>query len=125
MRDRYFLHKNLVGVLGRDTKGDLKAGSYLEVQVDGRQDAEDPGAAYLFLLLERRKPDASTMPPSEVNSFMMNFRRNRMQEERKRWAEDIETLMADFKMEFYDDMQRRITDEIKRRREAQKQNRGR
>ncbi|MHC5050560.1 MAG: SurA N-terminal domain-containing protein [Planctomycetota bacterium] len=124
MRDRYFLHKNLVGVLGRDTKGDLKAGSYLEVQVDGRQDAEDPGAAYLFLLLERRKPDASTMPPSEVNSFMMNFRRNRMQKERERWAEDVETLMADFKMEFYDDMQRRIDEELKRRREARKQRRG-
>ncbi|MHC4135271.1 MAG: SurA N-terminal domain-containing protein [Planctomycetota bacterium] len=120
MRDRHFLHKSLVGVLGRDTKDQLKAGSYLEVQVDAWQDAEDPGAAYLFLLLERKKPDASTVPPSEVNSFMMNFRRTRMQEEHKRWAEDIETLMADFKMEFYDDMQRRITDELKRRREAQK-----
>jgi len=120
MRDRHFLHKNLVGVLGRDTKNELNAGSYVDVQVDARQDAEDPGAAYLFLLLERRKPDASTVPPSEVNSFMMNFRRNRMQEERKRWVDDIEVLMADFKMEFYDDMQRKITDELKRRREARK-----
>lgn len=124
MRDRYFLHKNLVGVLGRDTQGELKAGSYLDVQVDGRTDAEDPGAAYLFLLLERQEPDASTMPPSEVNSFMMNFRRNRMQQERKRWTEDIEALMADFKMEFYDDMQDRITEEFKRRREARKPGRG-
>ncbi|MHC4819318.1 MAG: hypothetical protein ACYTF8_14840, partial [Planctomycetota bacterium] len=120
MRGRHFLHKNLIGVLGRDTKNEFKAGTYLDVQVERHQDAEDPGACYLFLILERKKPDASTVPPSEVNSFMMNFRRNRMQEERKRWAEDIETLMADFKMEFYDDMQRRITEEIKRRREAQK-----
>jgi len=120
MRGRHFLHKNLIGVLGRDTKNEFEAGTYLEVQVERHQDAEDPGACYLFLLLERKKPDASTVPPSEVNSFMMNFRRNRMQEERKRWAEDIEVLMADFKMEFYDDMQRRITEEIKRRREAQK-----
>ncbi|MHC4547184.1 MAG: SurA N-terminal domain-containing protein [Planctomycetota bacterium] len=121
MRDRYFLHKNLAGVLGRDrTKQELKAGSYLEVQVDARDDAKDPGACYLFLLLERRRPDASTVPPSEIDSFLSSFRGRRISEERDRWGEQIERLMADFDMEFYDDMQRRIDDELRRRREAKR-----
>ena len=114
MVDRKFLRRNLAGVLARDrVKKELGEGSWLEVQVDRRTDAENPGAAYLVLLHERRQPDADTMPPQELDSFVEFSRRGRFTEERQRWSDDFLNLIQTFRIEFFGDMQTRIEEQLK------------
>ena len=123
MRDRNFLHRELAVVLGRDrVKKELGPGSYLEILLDARGDEEedDVGTAYLVLLLERRSPNAETMPPDEFNSFISFSRRARASEERRRWSGDFANLKNTFRMEFYGGMQDRIEDELNKIDEAKR-----
>ena len=114
MVDRKFLRRNLAGVLARDrVKKELGEGSWLEVQVDRRTDAENPGAAYLVLLHERRQPGADSMPPQELDSFVEFSRRGRFTEERQRWSDDFRNLIQTFRIEFFGDMQARIEEQLK------------
>ena len=124
MRDRYFLHSELTSVLRRDRiKKELKAGSVLEVMEDTRREADDPGAAYLFLLLERREPDARTIPQDEMNEYMNYARFSRRNEMRERWGEDVRRLFSDFGLVFHGEMDKRVKEEIRKREEARKRNR--
>jgi hypothetical protein len=118
MRDRHFLRQRLASVLGRDRiKQELKPGSYLEVETNARSDAEDPGAAYLVVLLERRRPGVDTMPPSEFSTFLGTARSRRIAEDNERWgmptAQKQKELFDDFEFEFYLDMKDRIDQERK------------
>jgi len=128
MHDRYFLRRNLASALGKDrAEHKLKAGSYLDVEVDSGQPGEDPsGAAYLVLLLERRRPGPETMPPSELYTYLGSTRTRRLAEDNDRWAGNLQQLFSDFRLEFYGDMDKRIKDEMKRRAAAaaKRRNRG-
>jgi hypothetical protein len=114
MGDRKFLRRNLAGVFARDrVEKEIQPGSWIEVQVDRRTDAENPGAAYLVLVHERRQPDANTMPPQELDSFVEFSRKGRDAEERQRWTGDFKTLIQAFSIEFFGDMNKRIEEQLK------------
>lgn len=124
MRDRHFLPKSLAQVLDRDrVKQEWKAGSFLPVDVDLRGGHGEPGAAYLFRLRERKPADATTIPPSEISTWLKKYVGHRDSEEKARWT-DPEGLRADFRMEFFKDMKTRIDEELKRREEDRKKGRG-
>jgi hypothetical protein len=113
MRDRHFLRGSLATAL-RAGEGP-KAGEYLPVQVNARTDKEDPGAAYLVLLHERRPASAETIPPDDILIALRREEERREVEERQRWSANLEALVSDFEMEFEGEMQRRIEDERARR----------
>ena len=127
MRDRHFLRRSLPSVLGADRAGTkYKAGSYLPIQMDSnRDDEDDPGAAYLILLLERRKPDANTMPLHEFETFVTISRRQRSAKEAERWTRDWPSLIKHFGFEFRDEMQDQVENELEQRRTAERKRRGR
>jgi hypothetical protein len=121
MRDRHFLRKSLAQVLDRDrVKQEYKAGSFLPVDVSIRQEADEPGAAYLFHLRERKRPDATTIPPAEIATYLKTFATQRIRDESARWNDEPEQLIGDFRMSFDKEMQARIDDELKRREEARR-----
>jgi len=122
MQDRHFLRRRLASIL-RDKKKHT-AGSYLPVQVDAREEEDDKGAAYLVLLLERKRATAATMPVAEFYSFIQRVRRERRDREAKRWTAEFATLKSTFEMQFFGQMQNRIEDEEKEAERAKK-NRGR
>jgi len=126
MRDRHFLHGELASVLGRDrVKKELTAGSFPEVLVDARRGEDDPGTAYLVQILERRKPDASMVPPDELQLFLNYARTSKQNAQQKRWTEKVEQLLSDFNVVFMDEMNRRVQDELERRAEAKRRGRSR
>ncbi len=119
MRDRHFLRKSLAQVLDRDrVKQEWKAGSVLPVDVHVRREADEPGAAYLFLLRQRKKPDATTIPPGEIATYLKTFATQKNREEQARWGEEPEQLRGDFKMTFSKEMQERIDEDMRRKEEA-------
>jgi hypothetical protein len=121
MRDRYFLRKSLAQVLGADrVKREYKAGSFLPVDVDLRRDAGDLGGAYLFYLRERKEPDATTLAPSDINTWLKSTRNQRLHQFAQRWGEHPEQVVKAFRMTFHSDMQARIDEELKRLEEARK-----
>jgi hypothetical protein len=121
MRDRHFLRKSLAQVLDRDrVKQEWKAGSLLPVDVHVRREADQPGAAYLFRLRERKKPDATTIPPGEIATYLKTFATQKNREEQARWAEEPEQLRGDFKMSFSKEMQERIDEDLRRQDEAKR-----
>ena len=120
MRDRHFLRQRLASVLGRDRiKQALEPGSYLEVETNARSDAEDPGAAYLVVLLERRRPGVDTMPPAEFATFLGTARSRRIAEDNEPWnlptVQKRDELFSDFELEFYLDMKTRMEEERQKR----------
>jgi len=121
MRDRRFLRKTMADVLNQDrVKQEYKAGTFLPVAMDLSGDADDPGAAYLFYLRERKKPDADTIPPIEIATQINAARQQRRYEEQQRWLDRAAQLISDFRMVFHKDMQARIDDELKQREEARR-----
>jgi len=121
MRDRRFLRKTLADVLNRDrVKKEYKAGTFLPVEVDLSGGADDPGAAYVFLLRERRQPDAQTIPPTEIATQINTARQQKRYEERQRWVDHADQLITDFRMVFHKDMQARIDEELKQRQEGRR-----
>ncbi|MHC4933235.1 MAG: hypothetical protein ACYTGV_13710, partial [Planctomycetota bacterium] len=122
MRDRHFLRRDLAEVLAQDRARDekIKGGSWLEVRLDTRNDSEDPGAAYLVLVLERRRPDAESIPLEEFETYMDVFRSRRRSEDQERWNTEFPRLKQDFEMEFFGDMQKTIEEELKQREEARR-----
>lgn len=121
MRDRHFLRKGLAQVLERDrVKQEWKAGSFLPVDVAIRREAEDPGVAYLFHLRERKRPDAATIPPGEIATYLKRSATDRNREEVARWNEEPEQLIVNFRMSFDKEMQIRIDEDLKRREEARR-----
>ena len=118
MRDRHFLRRALATVLGSDRANPkYRNGSYLPIQNDARDDDGDPGAAYLILLLERKRPDADTMPLDEFDAYISIARQQRAVRERYRWTRDWPVLTKQFEMEFFGDMQESVDEEMKSRRE--------
>ena len=118
MQDRHFLRRRLASILRGKKK--QPAGSYLPVQVDARDEEDDPGAAYLVVLLERRPATAATMPIEEFNAFIQRIRRERQDREQKRWSAEFATLRRTFEMEFFGEMQRLVEDEVKEAERAKK-----
>jgi hypothetical protein len=122
MRDRHFLRRDLAEVLAQDRAREEKinAGSWLDVRLDTRNDAEDPGAAYLVLVLERKRPDAESIPLEEFETYMDVFRSRRRSEDQERWNTEFPRLKQDFDMEFFGDMQKIIEEEFRQREEARR-----
>jgi hypothetical protein len=119
MRDRDFLRRRLADLFAADrVKRELEAGSVLEVQTDVRNEAEDPGASYLVLLRERRKPSAETMPREDLETYVNLARRRRASSERQRWESDFLRLKTQFEMEFFGDMKDSIEEELQKRKES-------
>jgi hypothetical protein len=86
MRDRAFLQTAISQALLGDRNAEtLKAGSYFDVMVDTRHEDDDPGCGYLALLLERNKADATTIPSSELDTFLRIERNVRYRAEAARW----------------------------------------
>jgi len=113
MRDRHFLMRSVADALRADrAKKELKAGSYLPVSVDARTSTDDPGAAYLVLLLERRPPTAETMPAAQIDDAVDTAERQRAAEERSRWRDDFPQIVRDFHLEFYGEMRDRMAREL-------------
>jgi hypothetical protein len=124
MRDRHFLRKSLAQLLERDrAKKELAAGTFLPVDVDLKGKKGGPGAAYLFYLRERKTPDATTIPPAEISTWLKSIYYRRAREEAERWTDQPERLREDFRMEFSKDMQPRIDEEMKRREEGRRKGR--
>jgi hypothetical protein len=121
MRDRRFLRTSLSQVLARDREAtEWKPTCLLPVDVDIRREAEDPGAAYLFQLRERKHPDATTVPTGEILTQLNQAASKRNDEEFRRWSDDWELLRTHFRMSFEKEMQGRIDDEQKREQEDRK-----
>ncbi len=125
MRDRHFLRKSLAQVLDRDrVKQEWKAGSFLPVDMAIRREADEPGAAYLFHLRERKRPDAATIPPGEISTYLKTFATQRSREEAERWNDDWDRIRQEFRMSLSKDMQARIDEDLKRREEARRKGGG-
>jgi len=121
MRDRHYLRRALAQQFAADrAKKAIEPGSYLNVVVDSREEDDDPGAAYLVLVLERKKPSAETMPLDEFSSFILQARRQRSTRERERWDRDFPAIKSAFRMEFFGDMQKLVQDELAEREEAKR-----
>ncbi|MEM8884142.1 MAG: hypothetical protein AAGD14_08750 [Planctomycetota bacterium] len=130
MRDRYFLRNRLGSILASDRikKEDerIKPGSWLDVEVRSDSDdiEEDPGSAYLILLLERTKPNAATLPEDKLSRARMSAVQSGMARERNRWGNGFEQLFADFQVTFSPEMKERIDAAFERRNaRAARQNR--
>ncbi|MHC4959517.1 MAG: hypothetical protein ACYTGN_14215 [Planctomycetota bacterium] len=122
MRDRHFLRRRLANVLETDrTDPKYKAGSFMPVMVDSRSDDDDdPGAAYLVMLLERKRPTADTMPLEEFESYINVARQQRGAQDRERWSEDFKKLMRRFDMKFFGSMLDSVNDELDKIDQAKK-----
>jgi hypothetical protein len=125
MRDRYFLKRSLAQTLDRDRakpedKRELKPPCFLPVDTDTREEAQDPGSAYLFHLLDRQRPDATTITATDLSRYLRTFANQRLQEEQDRWTNQPEQLIADFRMHFDPEMQARIDDDLRREEETRK-----
>jgi len=119
MRDRFFLHTELAGILSRDrAEKKLGAGSYLDVRVHQRSEADDPGAAYLVLLHERRSPTAETMPQEQYDRYLSQARMARITTERSRWTQSPKAFLSSFGFEFSPEMQKRVDEELAAAEEA-------
>jgi hypothetical protein len=125
MRDRHFLRRSLAQTLDRDrAKKELTAGSFLPVDTAVRSDAADPGAAYLFRLRERKPPDATTIAPGEIATYLKTFATQRNRKEVERWNGDWERIRQDFHMSFEKEMQAGIDEDQKRLEEARRKGGG-
>jgi len=128
MRDRHFLRRSLAQVLDRDRakpedKREWNPPCYLPVDVDTRGGVKEPGAAYLFHLRERKRPDAMTITASEMSRYLRTFVSQRMYEEQQRWTDDPQQVKEDFRMVFDKDMQARFDEDMQRREEARRKGR--
>jgi len=125
MRDRYFLRRSLAQVLDRDRakpedKREWNPPCYLPVDLDTRGGVKEPGAAYLFHLRERKRPDATTITPAEMSRFLRTFISQRAYEFQERWAEQPKQLIGDFNMVFDKEMQTRIDEDLKHREDTRR-----
>ncbi len=120
LRDRHFLRRELDLPLKRDRADNkLQAGSFFDVLVHARTGADDPGTAYLVLLLERAPISGAEMPEEEVQTTGSGIRSSSRREEEDWWAKNFAGLRTRFDMRFAESMQSRIEEELKARESAQ------
>ena len=121
MRDRYYLRSRLASLLASDRmkpeEERMKPGTWLDVQVRSEtEDAtEDPGTSYLVLLLERKSPDASTLPEEDMMRARMIATQQGLGRDRDRWEIGYRQLFNDFEVEFFGSMKDRIAEDFQRR----------
>ncbi len=117
MRARRFLVRGLLGAFRADaSKKKIKAGSYLEVMVqepDGLEE-DGPGAAYLFLVKERLRPDAKTLPRSNLAQMEFIARNASRNDYNKRWNEEFRDLFKDFGLKFFGPMEDDVNSNLKK-----------
>ncbi|MHC4939183.1 MAG: SurA N-terminal domain-containing protein [Planctomycetota bacterium] len=126
MRDRYYLRSRLASLLASDRlkkeEERIKPGTWLDVQVrsDTEDATEDPGTAYLVLLLERKSPDASTLPEEDMARARMIATQQGIGRDRSRWETDYRQLFNDFEVQFEGAMKQRIDEDFQRREDRQR-----
>jgi len=119
MRDRHFLRRELDLPLKRDrTENKLEPGSFFDVLVHGRAGGEDPGTAFLVLLLERKPLTGAEMPEEEFKATALGIQSSLRRDEEDWWDKDFGRLRTRFDMRFSESMLARIDQELKERSSA-------
>jgi len=114
MRDRHFLRSHLASLLAADRikkeEERIKPGSWLDIELrtDPDPDELDAGTAYLILLIDRKKPTASTMPEENLIRAKFAAERQGLVRDRERWNGQYQQLFHDFSAVFNGTMKTQI-----------------
>ena len=110
MRDRRALRRDLSSQLRKAGADEITPGTFLEVYSRTRLDPEDPGTAYLALVLERNKPTPESIPEEKLDAQLNRRQLLRMTEE-NRWWDNFLRMKIQFFMDFHEDMQETLDEE--------------
>jgi len=126
MRDRHFLRRHLSSLLAADRikpeNERIKPGTWLDVEVRNSMEADavDPGTAYLILMLDRKKPTATTMPAENMERAEDLAARQTLGRDMDRWNRQYKQLFNDFNLSFESTMKTQIEAAFERLADAER-----